>query len=217
MVLTMGLNTNSLSCAEIFHWAHDVLSSGIKRRIKCFATRLALPTLQCRASFKAEITKVRKLKSNILTYQNRRPFVRTMWHCVQPQYNIWSSRVTSAGPPCSTCPTSVLPRVVVTMTPSDVACLWNLLIKLYLYIGIYVVFLILYKLYLYYLDNVNKLCLLLGKSSQINQHHAVSRTLQGRQRALRSPLFAVFWRHCVLNGRTQRRACNRHQSEEMEI
>ena len=55
-----------------------------------------------------------------------------------------------------------------------------------------------------------------------NQLHAVSRTLQGRQRepsvkTLRSPLFAVFWRHCVVSGRAQRRACPRHQSEEMEI
>ena len=56
----------------------------------------------------------------------------------------------------------------------------------------------------------------------LNQLHAVSRTLQGRQRepsvkTLRSPLSAEFWRHCVLSGRTQRRACPRHQSEEMEI
>ena len=54
------------------------------------------------------------------------------------------------------------------------------------------------------------------------QLYAVSRTLQGRQRepsvkTLRSPLSAEFWRHCVLNGRTQRRAQLRHQSEEMEI
>ena len=45
---------------------------------------------------------------------------------------------------------------------------------------------------------------------KINQLHAVSRTQQGRQRepsvkTLRSPLFAEFWRHCVLSGRTQRR------------
>ena len=53
-------------------------------------------------------------------------------------------------------------------------------------------------------------------------NHAVSRTLQGRQKApsvktLRSPLSAEFWRHCVLIGRTQRRTCSRHQSEEMKI
>ena len=45
---------------------------------------------------------------------------------------------------------------------------------------------------------------------------------QGRQREpnvkiLRSPLSAEFWRHCVLSGRTQRRALPRHQNEEMEI
>ena len=54
------------------------------------------------------------------------------------------------------------------------------------------------------------------------QLHAVSRTQQGRQKetsvkTLRSPLSADFWRHCVLSGRTQRRALPRHQSEEMEI
>ena len=43
------------------------------------------------------------------------------------------------------------------------------------------------------------------------QLHAASRTQQGRQRessgkTLRSPLSAEFWRHCVLTGRTQRRA-----------
>ena len=43
------------------------------------------------------------------------------------------------------------------------------------------------------------------------QLHAVSRTLQGRQRepsvkTLHSPLSAEFWRHCVLSGRIQRRA-----------
>ena len=52
--------------------------------------------------------------------------------------------------------------------------------------------------------------------------HAVYRTQQGRQRepsvkTLRSPLSTKFWRHCVLSGRTQRRALPRHQSEEMEI
>ena len=54
------------------------------------------------------------------------------------------------------------------------------------------------------------------------QLHAVCRTLQGRQRepsvkTFRSPLSAEFCRHCVLSGRTKRRACPRHQSEEMEI
>ena len=42
-----------------------------------------------------------------------------------------------------------------------------------------------------------------------NQLHAVSRTLQGRQRApktLRFPLYAELWRHCMLNDGTQRRA-----------
>ena len=33
----------------------------------------------------------------------------------------------------------------------------------------------------------------------------------------RSPLYAEFWRHCVLSGGTQRRALPRHQSEEMKI
>ena len=55
-----------------------------------------------------------------------------------------------------------------------------------------------------------------------NQLHAVSRTHQGRQRepsvtTFRSPLSALFWRHCVLSGETQRRALLRYQSEEMEI
>ena len=55
-----------------------------------------------------------------------------------------------------------------------------------------------------------------------NPLHAVSRTLQGRQRepnvkTLRPLLSAEFWRHCVLSGRTQRRACPRYQSEEMGI
>ena len=56
-----------------------------------------------------------------------------------------------------------------------------------------------------------------------NQLHAVSRTQQGTQRepsvnTLRSPLSAQFWiLHCVLNGRIQRRALPRHQSEEIEI
>ena len=52
-----------------------------------------------------------------------------------------------------------------------------------------------------------------------NQLHTVFRIQQGRQRAhsvktLRSPLSTEFWRHCVLSGRTQRRALPRHQSEE---
>ena len=56
----------------------------------------------------------------------------------------------------------------------------------------------------------------------IFQIHAVSRTLQGRQRepsvkTLRSPFSAEFWRHCVLSGGTQCHACPRHQSKEMEI
>ena len=45
---------------------------------------------------------------------------------------------------------------------------------------------------------------------KLNQLHAVSRTEQGRQepsvKTLRSQLSAEFWRHCVLSGRTQRRA-----------
>ena len=46
--------------------------------------------------------------------------------------------------------------------------------------------------------------------------------LQGKQRepsvkTLRLPLSAEFWRHCVLRGRTERRALPRQQSEEMEI
>ena len=52
----------------------------------------------------------------------------------------------------------------------------------------------------------------------MNQLHAVSRTHQGRPRepsvkTLRSPISAEFWRHCVLSGRTQRRALPRNQSE----
>ena len=44
------------------------------------------------------------------------------------------------------------------------------------------------------------------------KNHSVCRTQQGRQRepsvkTLRSSLFAEFWRHCVLSGGTQRRAC----------
>ena len=34
---------------------------------------------------------------------------------------------------------------------------------------------------------------------------------------LRSPLPAVFWKHSVLSGKTQRRALPRQQSEEMKI
>ena len=53
----------------------------------------------------------------------------------------------------------------------------------------------------------------------LNQLHTVFRIQQGRQRelsvkTLRSPLSAEFWRHCVLSGKTQRRALPRHQSEE---
>ena len=45
----------------------------------------------------------------------------------------------------------------------------------------------------------------------INHLYAVSCTQQGRQRdpsvkTLHSPLFAEFWRHCVLRGRTQKNA-----------
>ena len=63
---------------------------------------------------------------------------------------------------------------------------------------------------------------MLIKKIKSNQLHAVSRTQQGRQRepsvkTLRSPLSAEFWRHCVLSGRTQRRALPQDQSEEMEI
>ena len=63
---------------------------------------------------------------------------------------------------------------------------------------------------------------MLKLNQKLNQLHAVSRTQQGRQRelsikTLSSPLSAEFWRHCVLRGRTQRRALPRHQSEEMEI
>ena len=55
-----------------------------------------------------------------------------------------------------------------------------------------------------------------------NPLHAVSRRQQGRQRepsveTYRSPLFAEFWRHCVLSGGTQRRSLPRHKSEEMNI
>ena len=51
------------------------------------------------------------------------------------------------------------------------------------------------------------------------QLHALPRTQQSRQRepsvkTLRSPLSAEFWRHCVLSGRIQRRACPGHQSED---
>ena len=46
---------------------------------------------------------------------------------------------------------------------------------------------------------------------KLNQLQVVSHIPQGRQRepsfkTLRSPLSAEFWRHCVLSGRTQRRA-----------
>ena len=54
------------------------------------------------------------------------------------------------------------------------------------------------------------------------QLHAVSHTEHGRQRepsvkTILSPLSVEFWRHCVLSGKTQRRALPRDQSEEMEI
>ena len=35
--------------------------------------------------------------------------------------------------------------------------------------------------------------------------------------ALRTPLSTEFWRHCVLNGGTQRRTLPRDQNEEMKI
>ena len=45
---------------------------------------------------------------------------------------------------------------------------------------------------------------------------------QGRQRepnvkTLRPPLSFEFWGHCVLSGRTQRRALPQHKSEEVKI
>ena len=63
---------------------------------------------------------------------------------------------------------------------------------------------------------------ILLKKIKLNQLHAVSRTQLSRQmvpivKILRFQLSAEFWRHCVLSGRTQRRALPRHQSEEMEI
>ena len=69
---------------------------------------------------------------------------------------------------------------------------------------------------------VERSLILYISKKKLNEPHAVSRTQQGRQRepsvkTLRSPLSAEFWRHCVLSGRTQRRALPRHQSEEMEI
>ena len=59
-------------------------------------------------------------------------------------------------------------------------------------------------------------------NNQKNQLHAVSRIQQGRQRelsvkTLHSPLSAEFGRHCVLSGRTQRRALPQEHSEELEI
>ena len=36
-------------------------------------------------------------------------------------------------------------------------------------------------------------------------------------KTLHFPLSAELWRHCVFNGRTQRRALPRQQSEKMEI
>ena len=58
--------------------------------------------------------------------------------------------------------------------------------------------------------------------SKLKHLHAVSRSQQCRQKepsvkTFCSPLSEEFWRHYVLSGRTQRRACPRHQSEEMEI
>ena len=56
-----------------------------------------------------------------------------------------------------------------------------------------------------------------------HQHHAVSRTQQGRQRepsakTFSSPFSAEFWMHCMLSGETKRRAfaSTRHQSEKSE-
>ena len=52
--------------------------------------------------------------------------------------------------------------------------------------------------------------------------HVVSRTYHGRQRepslnALRYPICALFMRHCILSGGTQRRALSYIHSEEMKI
>ena len=57
---------------------------------------------------------------------------------------------------------------------------------------------------------------------ETNGLHAVTRTQRGTQRepnvkTLHSPLSAEIWRHCVLNGGTQRRVLPRNQSEEMKI
>ena len=57
---------------------------------------------------------------------------------------------------------------------------------------------------------------------KLNQLHAVSRTLQGRQRkpsvkTLLSPLSNSGGIAYCVRGRTQRRALPRHQSEEMKI
>ena len=54
---------------------------------------------------------------------------------------------------------------------------------------------------------VNNIIMLYQKTIQINQLHAVSRTQQGRQRepnvkTHRSPLFAEFWRYCVMSSGT---------------
>ena len=55
-----------------------------------------------------------------------------------------------------------------------------------------------------------------------NQLHAICRIQQSRQRepsvkALHTLLSAETWRHCLLSGKTQRRALPGHQSEEMKI
>ena len=56
--------------------------------------------------------------------------------------------------------------------------------------------------------DITKKLVLTNFKSKSNQLHAVSRAQQGRQKdpsvkTLRSPLFAEFWRQCVLSGRTQ--------------
>ena len=64
-------------------------------------------------------------------------------------------------------------------------------------------FIIAVRFYRYSIDKINK--------NKIKQLHVVSRTQQGWQRepnvkTLRSTLSAEFWRHCVLNLKSQRRA-----------
>ena len=74
-----------------------------------------------------------------------------------------------------------------------------------------------------YENTLVRLCLSIGVIQNLSfRLHAVSRILHGSQRessvkTLRSLFSADSWRHCVLSGRTQRRALPRHQSEEMEI